>query len=726
MITLKKIYELFKSESYDEAIREINTALSLDDSIAYLYFYRFLAFNQDYSHMDFSDCQDEIDLNKAIDYEEEYSYLAEFNLIKRLEGAYRKIFIAIVREDGKEINRLMKNIEDHIEDVDVPYFEEFISNLDDKQLKLLAKVFKACFMESMKKLSSDVLSTIANVDLPMVEEREENLIIIGNSLVGVKGEPIYVKVPDYVKSISGGAFKNITSLKKIVLSENVESIGDEAFYGCFNCYCFKLNKKLKKIGARAFGYCKRLRAISIPRNIHTLGDEAFMYCNKLKQIKLPRNITNLGDAIFSGCSSLRALATPLNSKKIGAFFGKHPYEKSYAADQSSLESNKEEKYYIPNALEKVQVSFYSLIPDCTFKNATSLKRIVFGVGHSIGKGAFMNCTSLEELTFDGVSFIQAYACSGCTNLKKVSITGLNFPIGEYAFRDCTSLNEIDMSYSVNAFGEGCFMNCSSLKSFIVPKNIKKLPHSIFLGCSNLEDVKIEGSLEAIESYAFQDCIALTRIELPEARYGLATISSYAFLNCTSLLEAKIASSYTYIEKGIFSGCSSLRRITIPASYSDGMKYFVNYFGTHEFENSLAIPKNDKKQKTIYYIPKSLAEVELLGGSVPVEYFMDLSKLKKVKLRDATLICFRAFAGCKELNEVILSKDLKTITSLAFSDCPSLYEIWIPKGVKRIGFHAFTGPKLIHMKRKKPLFFKKPFGFQKEWYSSPKTKIEWEK
>jgi hypothetical protein len=36
MITLKKIYELFKSESYDEAIREINAALSLDDSIAYL------------------------------------------------------------------------------------------------------------------------------------------------------------------------------------------------------------------------------------------------------------------------------------------------------------------------------------------------------------------------------------------------------------------------------------------------------------------------------------------------------------------------------------------------------------------------------------------------------------------------------------------------------------------------------------------------------------------
>ena len=187
MITVKKIYELFKSESYDEAIREINTALSLDDSIAYLYFYRFLAFNKDYSHMDFSDCQDEMDLNKAIDNEEEYSYLAEFNLIKRLDGVYRKLFIAIVREDGEEINRLIKNtIEDHIEDVDVHYFEEFISNLEDMQLKLLAKVFKTCFRESMKKLSSDVLSMIKNVDLPMVEEGEENLIVIGDSLVGLK------------------------------------------------------------------------------------------------------------------------------------------------------------------------------------------------------------------------------------------------------------------------------------------------------------------------------------------------------------------------------------------------------------------------------------------------------------------------------------------------------------------------------------------------------------
>ena len=157
-----------------------------------------------------------------------------------------------------------------------------------------------------------------------------------------------------------------------------------------------------------------------------------------------------------------------------------------------------------------------------------------------------------------------------------------------------------------------------------------------------------------------------------------------------------------------------------------MKYFVNYFGAYEFENSLAIQKNDKNQRIMYYVPNSLAEVELLGGSVPVDYFMDLSKLKKVKLRDATIISFSAFAGCKELNEVILPKDLKMISSLAFSDCPSLYEITIPKGVKRIGHHAFTGPKLIHMERKKPLFFKKPFGFDKEWYSSSRTKVEWEK
>ena len=73
-----------------------------------------------------------------------------------------------------------------------------------------------------------------------------------------------VVIPDSVKSIGWGAFKNCTSLTSITIPDSVTSIGEFAF-----------------------GNCTSLTNIKIPNSVTSIGSDAFEGCNKL-----PKDVKN--------------------------------------------------------------------------------------------------------------------------------------------------------------------------------------------------------------------------------------------------------------------------------------------------------------------------------------------------------------------------------------------------------------------------------------------------
>ena len=76
-------------------------------------------------------------------------------------------------------------------------------------------------------------------------------------------------------------------------------------------------------------------------------------------------------------------------------------------------------------------------------------------------------------------------------------------------------------------------------------------------------------------------------------------------------------------------------------------------------------------------------------------FENCTSLTEITIpENVTVIGENAFAGCTSLEKVILPEGLVEIKSGAFKNCTSLTEIVIPESVKIIGYSAFSNPDIV--------------------------------
>jgi uncharacterized protein YjdB len=186
------------------------------------------------------------------------------------------------------------------------------------------------------------------------------------------------------------------------------------------------------------------------------------------------------------------------------------------------------------------------------------------------------------------------------------------------------------------------------------------PHNITLKVSNAEEfltirialneaglkyVKIDltgSTVTSIEGWAFQDCISLASITIPD---NVTSIGYGAFYGCISLVSVTIPNSITSIEFNTFSNCTNLTNITIPNGVTriEGCAF--------EYCTSLAS----------ITIPDSVTSI----GDM-------------------------AFKDCARLANVNIGNGVTSIEGMAFVNCISLVSVTIPSSVTSIGVMAFYG------------------------------------
>ena len=226
---------------------------------------------------------------------------------------------------------------------------------------------------------------------------------------------------------------------------------------------------------------------------------------------------------------------------------------------------------------------------------------------SIGKHAFSGF-SLTEITIpDSVASIGEYAFYGCTSLTEITIPDSVTSIGDCSFWGCTSLTEITLPDSVTYIGYKAFLDTPWLKikqaenplvivnhilidgttctgSVSIPSGVTSIGGRAFDGCISLTEITIPDSVTSIES-TFEGCTSLTEITIPNS---VTSIGYYTFSDCTRLTKITIPDSVTSIGGYAFKGCTSLTEITIPNSVVDiGESAFENctnltiygYFGS---------------------------------------------------------------------------------------------------------------------------------------------------
>ena len=153
--------------------------------------------------------------------------------------------------------------------------------------------------------------------------------------------------------------------------------------------------------------------------------------------------------------------------------------------------------------------------------------------------------------------IRAGAFEGCENITNIHMLDGILAIEDGAFAGCTSLESIEMPPSLIRLGDGVFEGCTSLESISLPVTLKKMGNEVFKDCTSLEKVSFAPEVDQKPQEDKKTKAADT--EQP----CLQKIGERAFENCIALKNIELPNSLREIGSGAFAGCKSLRLITLP-------------------------------------------------------------------------------------------------------------------------------------------------------------------
>lgn len=392
---------------------------------------------------------------------------------------------------------------------------------------------------------------------------ESDVLRLPSALTAIEDQAFYrsdsierVVLPENMHSIGAQAFAE-SSLREINLPASLESIASDAFDGCENLiatveadsyahdWCLKNDVAHWAIASLGEEQCKivsgkgltgelTVPSVLVSRTVVEIGANAFVGNDAITGLSLPDTLTAIGEYAFAYCANLTGnLTLPASLKTLGngAFF-------------NTCISG---KIHIPNSV--------SSMGENVFANCSKLVIADFDCT-VLPQGTFRNCTGLLAVWPEkNVQEICAQAFEGCSGIFEISwanATGLK-TIGEGAFRGCTSLIRSSFPDYLTEIGKESFRGCTSLSEVTLGANVKSIRQGAFYGCTSLKTLILNSSLETIESLAFAECSALTgTINLPDT---VSALADDAFLNCP----ASISQPESLISfEGFTVGASSTR------------------------------------------------------------------------------------------------------------------------------------------------------------------------
>ncbi|MBQ6844949.1 MAG: leucine-rich repeat protein, partial [Agathobacter sp.] len=407
---------------------------------------------------------------------------------------------------------------------------------------------------------------------------------------------------------------NDFNVTKVIVGNEITSIGKRAFYSCKKLERIKLPMNLKSIGEYAFSYCENMIEINIPEGITSIEEGTFLECDYLKSIKIPSSVTKIGERAFYDCSCLKEVDIPKSVVDIGgsAFYFTRWIENKRKENtlvvvngilidgnecvgdivipQNVVRIGDDAFHTAYDRLTGIEIpSGVEVIGKNAFKHCNKLTTVKFSEGlKKIEDNAFMMCSSLttielpESVTSIGIETFYASGLTkikiprnvisigtgvfrGCSNLSDVELTNVEM-IGESAFEDCTNLKEIELPFSLHCIGESAFAY-SGLTDIVIPQSVEILGDFAFCGCKELVNVKLSSNISHIGEYTFRNT-SLTSIHIPD---GVSSIGYAAFWCCGPLTSIYISDSVSDIDGDVFDS-SCIDNLIIYAkvgSYAEG-------------------------------------------------------------------------------------------------------------------------------------------------------------
>lgn len=389
-----------------------------------------------------------------------------------------------------------------------------------------------------------------------------------------------VYVPSSVKKLTSssqygyGGFFAMFDMKKIVIEEGLEEIGDYSFASCYNLIEVELPDSVTTVGDYAFAWSSNIvnvkipdnvilgkacfisnRLTQIPQNITSIGETMFANCRELKVVNIPNGITSIGARAFSYCDNITNINIPSSVKVIG--------------EEAFLDCANITSINIPNSVKKIGAE--------AFKDCVNLSDI----------NGFDNVISVGQNSLDGTKWYssqtdgEVYIGKTLYNYKgtmsadtRLRIKEGTENIADSAFRECTGLIEVTFPASIKNIGVCCFYNCKNLSVINTNENIERIGNNAFY-LTKWENNREDGEIY-IENIFYKHKGSTHPKEI-QIKDGTISITGNAIYPDTII----IPRSMKYIGNWV-----------LGSEWDTSHNCVVNYMGTEEEWNSIEIEESN--------------------------------------------------------------------------------------------------------------------------------------
>ena len=447
-----------------------------------------------------------------------------------------------------------------------------------------------------------------------------------------------VTIPEGVRYINNGAFKNCTSLKNIKIPKSVQKIGEYAFYECSSLSSVTFSVGLKSIENNAFGYCESLKKVVLPEGLEKL-DGAFYGCYNLENITFPSSLSEI-DSELSAIYDTKWYENIADSTPVycgGIFLG---FKVGYNTPYKNIKVNS--TYTVRAGTKTVYMDECYVDKLTTLNLPDGLKSLTIKSPTNVNSNYKITKLTVPE----SVDYVDLEGMSDLKTLKLPTTAKLD---------------------------AGCFMNCPAIESLTIPKGNIRLEASLS-GCEKIKSITLPSdTLEVVGTIGSKN---LTSVNLSNVRILIG-----GFNSCTGLTKVNLPDSLLSIE-GAFSGCTNLTTVTggknvryLDSGFSACTK--LKSFGS--IGENLSVLEHNSFKGTAWYNSQK-------DGIV---YFQNFAYCYKGTMPKNTQLTFKE--GTKAIVGGFIFGDLElTPRNIAYFEPPILTKVVIPKSCQYIGYYAFFG------------------------------------
>lgn len=198
-----------------------------------------------------------------------------------------------------------------------------------------------------------------------------------------------------LSSIPDQAFKDRTSLKGIVLPENITAIGSEAFYNTSLAY-ITVPGTVKSMGESVFYGCKKLLEAKLLGTV-SVSNRMFYNDSALKKVEIAEGATSIQDYAFYNCNSLKEIILPTTLLSIGKNAFSYTTALALINLPDGVSSIQYQSFY-RSGITELSLPPYVSLGESAFEDCSKLEKVILPMNfYNRGSRIFYYCSALKYI-----------------------------------------------------------------------------------------------------------------------------------------------------------------------------------------------------------------------------------------------------------------------------------------------------------------------------------------